>query len=169
LLKYAASSEPFLPYPTNTTGMLPRGIGFLPTAMYNQNEYLYTMSTASKPKHIGRNISRIRELRGMKQEALAMAIGVSQQTISNIENNEVVEEDKLILIAKELGVTPEAIKNFTDEAVFNYFSNFYDSSTGQVNHNNCTFNPLDKVVELYERLVQAEKDKVAYLEKLLDK
>ena len=137
--------------------------------MYNQNEYLYTMSTASKPKHIGRNISRIRELRGMKQEALAMAIGVSQQTISNIENSEVVEEDKLILIAKELGVTPEAINNFTDEAVFNYFSNFYDSSTGQVNHNNCTFNPLDKVVELYERLVQAEKDKVAYLEKLLDK
>jgi transcriptional regulator with XRE-family HTH domain len=169
LLKYAARPEPFLPYPANTTGMLPRGIGFLPTAMYNQNEYLYTMSTASKPKHIGRNISRIRELRGMKQEALAMAIGVSQQTISNIENSEVVEEDKLILIATELGVTPEAIKNFTDEAVFNYFSNFYDSSTGQVNHNNCTFNPLDKVVELYERLVQAEKDKVAYLEKLLDK
>lgn len=127
------------------------------------------MSTATKPKHIGRNISRIRELRGMKQEALATAIGVSQQTISNIENSEVVEEDKLILIATELGVTPEAIKNFTDEAVFNYFSNFYDSSTGQVNHNNCTFNPLDKVVELYERLLQAEKDKVAYLEQLLNK
>jgi transcriptional regulator with XRE-family HTH domain len=125
------------------------------------------METTTKPKHIGRNISRIRELRGMKQEALAIAIGVSQQTISNIENSETVEEDKLILIAKELGVTPEAIKNFTDEAVFNYFSNFYDSSTGQVNHNNCTFNPLDKVVELYERLVQAEKDKVTYLEKLL--
>lgn len=137
--------------------------------MYNQNEYLYIMSTATKPKHIGRNISRIRELRGMKQEALATAIGVSQQTISNIENSEVVEEDKLILIATELGVTPEAIKNFTDEAVFNYFSNFYDSSTGQVNHNNCTFNPLDKVVELYERLLQAEKDKVAYLEQLLNK
>ncbi len=34
---------------------------------------------------------------------------------------------------------------------------------------NCTFNPLDKVVELYERLVQAEKDKTAYLEKLLNK
>jgi len=39
------------------------------------------MSTALKPKHIGRNISRIRELRDMKQEALAYAIGVSQQTI----------------------------------------------------------------------------------------
>ena len=29
-----------------------------------------------------------------------------------------------------------------------------------------TFNPIDKVVELYERLVQCEKDKVEYLEKL---
>jgi len=45
------------------------------------------MSTATKPKHIGRNISRIRELRGMKQEALAIAIGMSQQTISNIEGS----------------------------------------------------------------------------------
>jgi len=35
-------------------------------------------------------------------------------------------------------------------------------------NNECTFNPLDKVVELYERLVQAEKDKVEYLEKLLN-
>lgn len=36
------------------------------------------MTTTAKPKHIGRNISRIRELRGMKQEALAFAIGVTQ-------------------------------------------------------------------------------------------
>lgn len=127
------------------------------------------METTTKPKHIGRNISRIRELRGMKQEALAIAIGVSQQTISTIENSEKVDDEKLELIAKELGVTVEAIKNFSDEAVFNYFSNFYDNSTGQVNNNNCSFNPLDKVVELYERLVQAEKDKVTYLEKLLNK
>ncbi|MFZ0595995.1 MAG: transcriptional regulator, partial [Flavobacterium sp.] len=39
---------------------------------------------------------------------------------------------------------------------------------------NCTFNPLDKLIEsydenkkLYERLVQAEKDKVEFLENLL--
>jgi transcriptional regulator with XRE-family HTH domain len=152
--------------------MLQRGIGFLPTAMYNQNEYLYTMSTASKPKHIGRNISRIRELRGMKQEALAMAIGMSQQTISNIEGSETVDEDKLQLIAQELGVSAEAIKNYSDEAIFNNIQNNYEGSvvhTGPTVNHNCTFNPLDKVVELYERLVQAEKDKVSYLEKLLDK
>jgi len=125
------------------------------------------METTTKPKHIGRNISRIRELRQMKQEALAQAIGVSQQTISAIENSESVEEDKLKQIAEALGVSSEAIKNFTEEAVFNYFTNFYDSSTAQVNNNGCTFNPLDKVIELYERLLEAEKDKVAYLEKLL--
>jgi transcriptional regulator with XRE-family HTH domain len=32
----------------------------------------------TKQKHIGRNISRLRELRGMKQLALAEAMGVSQ-------------------------------------------------------------------------------------------
>lgn len=129
------------------------------------------MSTATKPKHIGRNISRIRELKGMKQEALAIAIGSNQQAISIIENSETVDQERLVNIANALGVTVEAIENFSEEAVFNFFNNFYDNSSsaqGSGNNNvNCNFNPLDKVVELYERLVQAEKDKVEYLEKLL--
>jgi transcriptional regulator with XRE-family HTH domain len=130
------------------------------------------MSTATKPKHIGRNISRIRELRGMKQEALAQAIGTSQQTISGIESSETVDFEKLVQIAKALGVTVEAIENFTEESVFNFFNNFYDNSAnngaqGNTTNNHCNFNPLDKVVELYERLVQVEKEKVEYLEKLL--
>jgi len=131
------------------------------------------MSTATKPKHIGRNISRMRELRGMKQEALAQAIGTNQQAISGIESSETVDPAKLKEIAKALGVTVEAIENFSEESVFNFFNNFYDNSAnngqgnGNTNHNACTFNPLDKVVELYERLVLAEREKVEYLEKLL--
>ncbi|KFF14893.1 helix-turn-helix domain-containing protein [Flavobacterium hydatis] len=128
------------------------------------------MSTAAKPKHIGRNISRIRELRGMKQEALAMAIGSNQQAISGIEGSEEVDSKKLLEIAKALGVTVEAIENFSEESVFNYFNTYYDTSSNngpQGTGNTCNFNPLDKVVELYERLVQAEKEKVEYLEKLL--
>lgn len=129
------------------------------------------MNTATKPKHIGRNISRIRELRGMKQEALANAIGVSQQSVSNIEGSETIDDEKLKAIAEVLGVTAEAIKNFSEEAVLNIIGNTYHDN-GIVNagtNYNCTFNPLDKVVELYERLVQAEKDKIEYLEKLLKK
>lgn len=110
-----------------------------------------------------RSINRLRELRGIKQEALALAIGVSQQTISNIENSETVEDDKLQLIAKELGMTSEAIKNFSEDNVINFFNNFYDNSSSQGNSFNqgmyATFNPLDKVIELYERLIQAERNK----------
>ena len=137
------------------------------------------MNTATRPKHIGRNISRIRELREVKQEALAMAIGVSQQTISTIENSETVDEDKLAQIATALGVSAEAIKNFNEDSLINYFNTFNDTKDTQVNfgnNNTCTFNPLDKLVEayeenkqLYERLLQAEKDKIAYLEQLLQK
>ncbi|MDI6046897.1 helix-turn-helix domain-containing protein [Flavobacterium yafengii] len=131
------------------------------------------METATKPKHIGRNISRIRELRGMKQEALAIAIGVSQQSVSNIEGSETVDEEKLKAIAEVLGVSAEAIKNYSDETVFNIIGNTYHDNASSLNYN-CTFNPIDKLIEaydenrkLYERLVQAEKDKVEYLEKLL--
>lgn len=128
------------------------------------------MSTATKPKHIGRNISRIRELRGMKQEALAIAIGVSQQYISTLEGSETVDTEKLNTIAEVLGVSAEAIENFSDEAVLNNIQNNHEGSvinSGPTLNHNCTFNPIEKIVELYERLVQAEKDKVEYLEKLL--
>jgi transcriptional regulator with XRE-family HTH domain len=137
------------------------------------------MGTITKSKHIGRNISRIRELRGMKQEALAIAIGVSQQYVSSLEGSETIDEEKLKVIADALDVSVEAIKNFSDEAVLNIIGNTYHDSNvinGSVNGNgySCTFNPLDKLIEsydeskkLYERLVQAEKEKIEYLEKLL--
>jgi len=132
------------------------------------------MSTATKPKHIGRNISRIRELRGMKQEALAAAIGVSQQSVSNIEGSEIVDEEKLNAIAEVLGVSAEAIKNFSEEAVLNIIGNTYHVDNSSAVNYGCTFNPLDKLIQaheeqikLYERLVQAEKDKVEYLERIL--
>jgi transcriptional regulator with XRE-family HTH domain len=129
------------------------------------------MSTAIKPNHIGRKISRIRELKDMKQEALAQALGTNQQFISAMENSETIEDEKLLQVAKALGVSPEAIKNFTEENMINYFNSFYDNSSTQGNSFNqgmyATFNPLDKVIELYERLVQTEKEKNEYLEKLL--
>jgi len=134
------------------------------------------MSTLTKPNHIGRKISRIRELRDMKQEALAQALGISQQTISAIENSETIEEERLIEVAKALGVTVEAIKNFSEEAAINYFNSFNEAVNNSHfgNNNHCTFNPLDKLMEaveenkkLYERLLKAEQDKNEYLEKLL--
>ncbi|RYJ36390.1 Transcriptional regulator, XRE family [Flavobacterium anhuiense] len=128
------------------------------------------MSTLSRPKHIGRNISRIRELRDMKQEALAQALGTSQQTVSAIENSETIDDAKLAEVAKALGVTAEGIKNYSDETILSIINNTFNShDTSTINGINVqpTFNPLDKIVELYERLLQAEKDKVEYLEKII--
>ncbi len=125
----------------------------------------------TKP-HLGRKVSRIRELRGMKQEALAQALGVTQQAVSNLENSENIDDVRLKDVAEALGVSLEGLKNFSDEAVFNAIQNNYEGSVingGSIVNHACTFNPLDKVVELYERLVQAEKDKVEYLERLLGK
>jgi transcriptional regulator with XRE-family HTH domain len=125
------------------------------------------MNTATKPKHIGRNISRIRELRGMKQEALAMAIGVSQQTISNIEGSETVEDSILEKLSTALSVSPEGIKQFSEETVFNIINNTFTDNSSNNNNYLCSINPLDKILELYERLLKAEKEKIEYLEKLL--
>lgn len=132
------------------------------------------MQTKTKNNHIGRKISRIRELRGMKQETLAEELGISQQAVSNIENSEKVDDVKLEEIAKALGVTKEGIENFSEEAILNIIGNTYHVDNSSAVNYGCTFNPLDKLMEaheenkkLYERLVQAEKDKVAYLEKLI--
>jgi transcriptional regulator with XRE-family HTH domain len=120
--------------------------------------------------HIGRKIGRIRELKGIKQEALAVQLGVSQQTVSNIEKSSKIESEVLKKIAIALGVSDDAIKNFSEEAVINYVNTFNDSSINQGAvgcHNfNCSFNPLDKLMEvveenkkLYERLLKSEKEK----------
>ncbi|MDB5138179.1 MAG: transcriptional regulator [Mucilaginibacter sp.] len=122
--------------------------------------------------HIGRKISKIRELKGIKQETLAAELGISQQAVSKIEQSAEVEDAALEKIAKILGVTADAVKNFTEEAVVNYFNNFNDSSVnhGPFGNYHCTFNPLDKLIELveenkklYERLLQAEKEKNEHL------
>ncbi|MBD1365365.1 helix-turn-helix transcriptional regulator [Mucilaginibacter sp. ZT4R22] len=113
--------------------------------------------------HIGRKISKIRELRGMKQETLATELGISQQAVSKIEQSAEVEDSALEKIAGVLGVSIEAIKNFSDEAALNYFNTFNDNSTGAFNNFNCTFNPIEKVIELYERLLASEREKIELL------
>lgn len=127
--------------------------------------------TKSNKVHIGRKISRIREIRGIKQDYLAIELGVSQQTISKIEQSEEVENATLEKIAKVLGLSVDAIKNFSEEAVFNIIGNTYHDNSASLNYQ-CSFNPLDKIVELYdekvallERLLQSEHEKVELLKK----
>ncbi len=105
----------------------------------------------------------------MKQETLAEELGISQQSVSHLEQSETIEDDKLEQIAKVLGVTKEAIENFSEEAVFNIMNNTFQDNSSNNNNYLCTINPLEKIVELYERLLKSEQDKIEYLEKLLNK
>ncbi|AKD02111.1 helix-turn-helix transcriptional regulator [Pontibacter korlensis] len=138
------------------------------------------MEATMKPSHIGRKISRIRELRGIKQEALAFELGVSQQSVSRMEQSENVEEETLQKVAKILGVSTEAIKNYNDEAVLNIISNTFNnhdnSATlqGHIIHYSPSFNPIDKLMEvieenkkLYERLLESERAQNELLKKMI--
>lgn len=142
--------------------------------------------TAKNPKiHEGRNVKRFREMLGIKQDALAFELGEdwNQQKISLLEQKETIDMGLLQQISTALKIPVEAIKNFDEEtALVNIQNNYEGANHGVTNvaayqkYEQCTFNPLDKLIEvldenkrLYERLLQAEKEKVALLEKLLDK
>jgi transcriptional regulator with XRE-family HTH domain len=124
--------------------------------------------------HYGRNIKRLREILGVKQEYIAAELDVTQQFVSKLEQKEVIEDEMLEKVAKILNVPVNAIKNLNDELTTNIITTSYHDDSGENHTVNYHFNPIDKVVELYERLLASEeeklaseKEKVAMLEKLL--
>lgn len=131
------------------------------------------MNTSAKAEerksiHLGRNTQRLREILGMKQGALAINTGYTQQYISKLEQSPTFADEVLEKLADGLGVTPELIKNFNEEkAIYNIQSHFtYHDSSSNANlnwHPIIHNNSIDKVVELFERLLQSEKEKVELL------
>jgi transcriptional regulator with XRE-family HTH domain len=99
----------------------------------------------------------------MKQEALAAELGISQQAISKIEQSENVEDEVLVKIATALGVQLDGLKKFNEDSIFQIINNTFQDSSSNNNNYLCTINPLDKVIELYERLLQSEREKVDLL------
>lgn len=125
----------------------------------------------NKKIHQGRNIKRFREMLGIKQEALAFELGDdwNQKKISLLEQKETVESDILAQVAQILKVPAEAIENFDEEQAVNIISNtFNDQSNGYNYYPNFNFNPVDKMVELYERMLQQQKEMIEKLERLIE-
>lgn len=125
----------------------------------------------TKAVHQGRNVKRIREILGVKQEALASDLGLTQQAVSQLEQKEALDKEMLKRIAEVLKVTPEAISNFNEEAAINIISTSFtshDNSTSVAYQSTLNFNPLEKMVELYEQLLKTEREKNALLERMLN-
>lgn len=121
-------------------------------------------------RHVGRNLQRIRVYLGMKQEALAADLDVNQQVISKIEKQEEIEEGFLKRIAEVLGISEEVIKDFdVEKTIFNI--NHHNYKDANISEGATTYaivqqiNPLEKIVELYERLLKSEQDKIEILKK----
>lgn len=132
--------------------------------------------------HHGRNVKRLRREKGMKQELLADLVSLSQQTISRYEAMKVIDDEMLERFAKALGVAVDDIKSMEEDSDINIFienHNRFENSDGVsfsssgieqkcVNTNAPVFNPLDKVSELYERIIQEKEDRIAMLNKRME-
>lgn len=136
------------------------------------------LTATGKAAHHGRNVKRFREMWGWKQDGLAARLGPdwTQKKVSQLEATETIEAGLLAEVGKALNVSLDVLKNFTEEAASNFFSDFRDSASGIVNNYHCTFNPMDKYVEavgkiekLYEELLKSEREKIALLERLVEK
>lgn len=132
-------------------------------------------ATVTKGNH-GANVRRWREWRNINQDVLAEMIGVSQATMSGIEKKEIIEPETVEKLAKALDIPIEAITELTKENSVNIFSGSW-SWNDQASLQNIggaatatiapTFNPIDKVAELYERLLKSEQEKISLLQEVL--
>lgn len=122
--------------------------------------------------HEGRNVKRFREMLNIKQEFLARELGEdwNQKKVSLLEQKEKIDTPLLRQIADALKIPAEAIQNFDEELAVNIISNNFtanDNGTGFAYNYHPTFNPIDKMVELYERMLQQQKELIEKLEKLI--
>jgi transcriptional regulator with XRE-family HTH domain len=131
-----------------------------------------TMSSSTV--HHGRNIKRLREMLGVKQEVIALELNVTQQAVSELEKKEQINEETLEKVAKILKVPANAIRNFNDEKAINIISNTFQDESNNIKHYQCAIVQSDKVIELYEqkmelyeRVIKEKEERIHLLEQLL--
>lgn len=104
--------------------------------------------------HLGQNIARLRGFRKIPQKEMASKLKMAQQTYSNLENKAEIDEELLDRIALVLDFPVQAIKELDSHSVLSV--NQQGGNTGSVFYQ---YNPNEKIIELYERMLK-EKDEV---------
>ncbi|WP_019541044.1 helix-turn-helix domain-containing protein [Proteiniphilum acetatigenes] len=131
-----------------------------------------TKEQTFKNTHHGHAVKRIRHSLGIKQEVLADMMGITQARVSNFEQKKVLEDEIIDKLAKALNVAPQLIKELEEDPVTviienNRIDNNSGSAYNYIAGDNIINNPIDKIAELFERLLEKEQEKIALLEKLL--
>lgn len=105
--------------------------------------------------HIGRNISKIRELLGIKQEVLATHLNVSQQTVSKIEQTKQLSHTVIERIALALDVPATSITQYDERIIV-------ESLKGSCNLNKADSKYvaiLEQIVTLFGLILELEQRK----------
>ncbi len=109
---------------------------------------------------------------GIKQDVLAYELGEGwiQKKISQLEQKESIERPLLKQISDTLKISVEAFQNFDEEQAINLISNsasFDNCQQSAFFNYQSSFNPIDKMVDLYERMLQQQKELIDRLEKII--
>ena len=97
----------------------------------------------------------------------------NQKKISLLEKKEVIEDPLLAKISEVLKIPVEAFQNFDEEQAVNVIANTYsfqdfkDNAVASGFSYQPSFNPIDKMVELYERIIEQQKEMIEKLENLI--
>lgn len=122
--------------------------------------------------HQGRNIKRTRIEKNINQDTLSEKVHMSQPTVSRYENMRVIETEILERFASALNVPVEYLETLEEDAQTVVFENITNNDQAKyigylenIEDKSITnFNPIDKVSELYERLLKEKDEKYATLE-----
>lgn len=116
---------------------------------------------------IGSKIRKLRQIKGLSQKMFAAELNISQQAVSKIENSESINEETLSRVSEILGVTIETITNFDEDAAFTNIIEKNETINQRCEVVN-NYNSLDKIEELYERLLKSETEKNDILKQMLE-
>lgn len=130
--------------------------------------------------HEGRNVKRFREMLGVKQDALAYALGEgwNQKKVSILEQKETIELPLLQQISDTLKIPVEAFKNFDEDKAINIISNTVNNNDNASGNSLFsyypTINPIEQIIKLheekialYERMLKEKGEMMDRLEKLI--
>jgi transcriptional regulator with XRE-family HTH domain len=124
--------------------------------------------------HEGRNLKRLREMLGIKQEALAMSLGEdwNQKKISLLEQKETIEPIILQQLSIALKIPIPSFREFDPEIVLlKLHQNLTEMSPQS------SIYPFQQIIEiyenkiivLYERMLACEREKVEIMKEMVSR
>jgi transcriptional regulator with XRE-family HTH domain len=115
---------------------------------------------------LAKKIRKIREIKGLSQENIALDLNISSSHYAKMKRGEAkIPLNILDKIAQIYGLQIEALLTFDEQNIFNQ----PNSQNAIGFYGNNIMNPIDKLQELYERLLKSKDDEIAFLKEQLKK